>query len=203
MFATKAFIVIYALCLVDLSVSKPTAENVLTEGRGFMSTVWGWITYPFSWFYGSQEPEQPINEQLVAPTTNNPTDIIQIGDRNVSISCNDQTCTTIKCNRTDCRNITCNIYDTDIRGECREYNIIPDKPVEPAVSISEQTVPIEAVTTEFVTATPQPTLDISTVSNNKGSNETVGEDPLQLRALLSADVNNQKIPDDRATNLRR
>jgi hypothetical protein len=65
-------------------------------------------------------------------------DNIEIGKHNVTIWCNDQTCTTMKCDKYGCRNNTCNIYDTDLTGECREYhiNFNPEEPSPPELIIS-------------------------------------------------------------------
>lgn len=153
-------------------MSKPTNEYELDEGRGIMSTIWGWITYPFSW-WSSEEQVEPSTEKLVASTTVNPNEVTEIGSNNVTIWCNDQTCTTMKCNKTVCRNVTCSIYDTDVRGECREYTTLPDIP------------DVQSVTTESSKTT------ISSSVNDKDVNTATEEHPLELEAVLSSTVNNQ------------
>ncbi|CAK1551164.1 unnamed protein product [Leptosia nina] len=96
------------------------ASNSFNEGRGIGSTLWGWITYPFTWWsYGDDIPD---NDSAIVPPPNGPVESIEIGKRNVTVWCNDQTCTTMRCDIFGCTNITCNIYDTDLNGECRIYN---------------------------------------------------------------------------------
>ncbi|XP_004932214.3 uncharacterized protein LOC101735845 isoform X2 [Bombyx mori] len=54
------------LCLVHDCLSKPTTEHDPFRGRGIGSTIWGWITYPFTW-WSSGEPElAPGSDQLLA-----------------------------------------------------------------------------------------------------------------------------------------
>lgn len=110
--------------------------------------MWGWIKYPFTWLWSESEPT-PINDQLIATTTYGPNDNIELGKHNVTVWCNEQTCTTMKCNENGCKNNTCNIYDTYPDGECREYNTIvdPDKPMTPQEVTTSLNSPQNVITT--------------------------------------------------------
>lgn len=179
--------------LIVLTMS--LADDVI-EGRGFMSTLWGWITYPFSW-WSSGEPEQPVSEPLVGPDNNieaekpspdnnleqnvnaNPNEVIEIGDHNLNITCNDQTCTTIRCDKKGCTTTTCNIYDTNILGECRNYNIIPEEP--------------QATTPKPVSTTSGKPPNIDTVGPEDVVSSTTEEHPLELETVLSSTIDKPNI----------
>ncbi|CAG9786812.1 unnamed protein product [Diatraea saccharalis] len=184
---------------VQLALSKPT-ENSVTEGRGIGSTLWGWITYPFSW-WSSNDNDQPINEQLVASTTYGPYDNIEVGRHNVTVWCNDQTCTTMKCDKIGCRNNTCNIYDTDLTGECRGYHteVDPEKPIdvspsEPALKPLDDNVITENTTkrdnTQPQSTEPQKVTVMTTPSGEQDikKNQNTAETPIELEAMLSSSV---------------
>lgn len=159
----------------------------VAEGRGVLQSIWGWMKYPFSWWW-SGETEQPVTGPLLGSSTNNPnsSEVEDIRGHNVTIWCNDQTCNTMKCNTTHCRNITCNIYDTDIRGECREYNIMTDS--------DELTMPKTTDTTPelIIPSKPTETYDVSSLASNtqEKENRTAAEEhSLALEAVLSSTVN--------------
>lgn len=188
----------------------------VTEGRGIGTYIWSWITYPFYW-WKSSETEQPVTEQLLGSTTNNPNEVVDIRSQEITIWCNDQICKTTKCDKTQCRNITCNIYDTNFKGECREYNIttdsdelavrkttettpkeiVPSKPTEiyNVTSLAnELTIPNTTKTTpkEIIPSKPTETYNETSLSNNNDNNPTVQEHPLELEAALSSTVNKLK-----------
>lgn len=127
----------------------------------------------------------PEKEQLVNP---DPTNSYTLGSQNVIVRCNDQTCTTTKCDKLSCVNITCNIYDTDLTGQCRNYNT-ELKPEEPTtanfidtVSKSPQDKKTEATNAPATTTTEI----LQTLSNSSAATE---ERPLELEAVLSSTVN--------------
>ncbi|XP_037868413.1 uncharacterized protein LOC101735845 isoform X1 [Bombyx mori] len=175
------------LCLVHDCLSKPTTEHDPFRGRGIGSTIWGWITYPFTW-WSSGEPElAPGSDQLLAI---GPDNIIEIGKHNVTIWCNDQTCTTMKCDRISCRNVTCNIYDTDITGECREYNTITPADTSRPTEVNtkpENDLSTLKPTTTIIISTLQPS-SVPIASGLEEVNSTVEERPLELEAVLSSTV---------------
>ncbi|KAJ2949181.1 hypothetical protein O0L34_g6123 [Tuta absoluta] len=177
------FVPVLVLCVAQFTNCKPTTDY-LTEGRGIGSTLWGWISYPFSWW--SSEPA-PVNDQLIGPPTYGPFDNIEIAKRNVTVWCNDQTCTTMKCDKFGCKNVTCNIYDTDMRGECREYNtdLKPEEPAPPK--------PTQAVVT---VSTPASTVSTAATSTTVTSEQPspAEEHPLELEAVLSSTVT-ESIPE--------
>ena len=145
-----------------------------------MSSIWGWITYPYYW-WSSEETEQPVTEQLLGSPTNNPNDIVDIRSHNVTIWCNDQTCTTMKCDKTQCRNISCSIYDTDYKGECREYNNVTD---------SEKNKTTETILPDK-TETPTETYHVTSLANKAqvvDTTQATEDKPLDLEKALSATV---------------
>lgn len=149
-------------------------DNVV-ESRGIGSTIWDWITYPFSWWSSNPIETPPESEQLVGIVSNHD---IEIGKHNVTVWCNDQTCTTMRCDKYGCVNVTCNIYDTDLNGECRKYNTSsqeeqPTVPSEPEKPVAEETSSKIPVTTE------------ESVIENDHSND---DRPLELEVLMSSTV---------------
>lgn len=191
------FVTVFLLCFVSGCLSKPTAESDLTKGRSIGSTLWGWLTYPFSWW--SSEPQlPPVNDQLIGSTTTYaPQESIEIGKHNVTVWCNDQTCTTMKCDKLGCRNITCNIYDTNLMGECREYNNIVSLPEE---LVPKPTESIPKPVEDKVTENPEvpDTTEVPATSTRKES-PSLEEHPLELEAVLSSTVNggDKKPPGDK------
>lgn len=163
--------------------SLTSLADYLGEARGVGSTLWGWITYPFSWW--SSGDQAPVNDQLIGSTTYGPYDTISLGNNNVTVWCNDQTCTTMKCDPSGCSNITCNIYDTNMSGECRVYNMfakpeepIPTKPAESTDPTLQDKV-TEGSKPEIASVIPVP----STTQK-----EPIDEHPLELEAVLSSTV---------------
>ncbi|XP_023938505.2 uncharacterized protein LOC112046188 [Bicyclus anynana] len=187
MFSSKSLVSIFVLCLVHESLSKPYSSSV--EGRGVGSTLWGWISYPFTW-WSSDVNEIPFETGPGVGT--NPFDgsnSVEIESYNVSLWCTDQTCTTIKCNRLGCKNITCNLYDTDMTGECRHYNT-KVKPEEPTTPRSTETSLKPQPEDQKSENSSQPTVVPNTViSSTENYNTQVTEDrPLELEAVLSSTV---------------
>ncbi|KOB76347.1 Uncharacterized protein OBRU01_05961 [Operophtera brumata] len=169
-------------------------DGSLTEGRGIGSTLWGWLTYPLSW-WGSEPELAPINEQLIASTSKyEPLESIEIAKHTVTVWCNDQTCTTQKCDRFGCRNMTCNIYDTDMMGECREYNTIStsDEPkhTEPLTKTS-----LQDKATETTKALESTSTTVATVTSAHKPAPIQEDHPLELEAVLSSTVfgNDEKV----------
>ncbi|CAH0398286.1 unnamed protein product [Chilo suppressalis] len=166
----------------------------VAEARGIGSTLWGWITYPFSW-WSSNEDDKPITEQLVASTTYGPYDNIEVGKHNVTVWCNDQTCTTMKCDKHGCRNNTCNIYDTNLIGECREYHtdVQPEEPISSVSSTESVLKPIDDnKITEGLTndehSTKSPYTSTTETVEESTKNQNIAERPLQLEVVLSSSV---------------
>ncbi|PZC81461.1 hypothetical protein B5X24_HaOG212666 [Helicoverpa armigera] len=193
MLASK-IVVVFLLCFVHGCIGKPVTEDEVIEGRGIMTSIWEWIKYPFSYlWWSSEESGQPAAQPLIAAATSDPTNIIDIGSHKVSVSCNDQTCTTVKCNKTQCRNITCSIYDTNFRGECREYNIL-NVSEEPLAAKS--TEPTKKETSTSVVSKPTEILIITSTESytteGKGNNLKTEEHPLELEKLISLTVNDKK-----------
>ncbi|KAF9421144.1 hypothetical protein HW555_002856 [Spodoptera exigua] len=189
MLVSKIFTVLFILCSVQCCICKPTIQNELTEGRSIMTSIWGWITYPFYW-WSSGEVDQPVTEKLLGSTTLDPNGVVDIRSHNVTIWCNDQTCTTMKCDQWQCKNITCNIYDTDFRGECREYNIITES--EPSVTKTPETttkvdVPNKTTTEKLEIREPAGVIE-ATVENETEKVITTEEQPLELEAVMSSTI---------------
>ncbi|CAH0691921.1 unnamed protein product [Spodoptera exigua] len=189
MLVSKIFTVLFILCSVQCCICKPTIQNELTEGRSIMTSIWGWITYPFYW-WSSGEVDQPVTEKLLGSTTLDPNGVVDIRSHNVTIWCNDQTCTTMKCDQWQCKNITCNIYDTDFRGECREYNIITES--EPSVTKTPETttkvdVPDKTTTEKLEIREPAGVIE-ATVENETEKVITTVEQPLELEAVMSSTI---------------
>lgn len=114
-----------------------------------------------------------------------PYDNIEIAKHNVTVWCNDQTCTTMKCDKYGCKNVTCNIYDTDLRGECRQYNTVvkPEEPAQPTpTSVTEPTSQDKIPDS---TKAPEPS---TSTENETIGNQAVEEHPLELEAVLSSTV---------------
>ncbi|XP_063364394.1 uncharacterized protein LOC134653041 [Cydia amplana] len=181
MIVFKCILPFLIVCLVQGVYCKPTS-NELTEGRGVGSTIWGWITYPFTGWWGSSDTGAPPQADLLnGSTTIGPYDNVEIASRNLTIWCNDHTCTTMKCDKTACVNVTCNIYDTYVTGQCREYNM-GLKPEEPKPSLPTEPAPTS--TSDAVVAAPEsstaPTVPIQTVEP--------AEHPLELEVALSSTV---------------
>ncbi|OWR46645.1 hypothetical protein KGM_207761 [Danaus plexippus plexippus] len=164
-----------------LTYCKEGAElyNVV-EGRGIGSTLWGWIAYPFTWWYGSTEPA-PENDQLIGTVPVTVTKDVEIKPHNVTM-CNAQTCSTMTCDSNGCKElVTCNIYDTDLNGDCRTYNtVIP--PEEPTTVKSSSTVEKPQDITTSQSSTTAPTTPIPS------DNQAIEERPLELEAVLSSTV---------------
>lgn len=214
----KSILIFFVLCLAQDCLGKPVAEGKykqcvyilsfisgyltqltsltgdITNGPGVLSTIWGWLTYPYTWL-ASEKP--PIHEPFIASTSKYETpENIKIFTHNVTVWCNNQTCTTQKCQEFGCRNITCNIYDTDLMGECREYNIIstPEEtvpnltepaPKPPLDATAQNTSALEVISTTVATT------DSST--QNNGPTPTAKVKPqLQLEGFLSATVDSEK-----------
>ncbi|XP_072949378.1 uncharacterized protein [Epargyreus clarus] len=191
MFTLKYFVVILVLCEVNGIYGKPVEYN-FNEGRGIGSTLWGWLTYPFSW-WSSGNDILPESDQLIKPTSPTPFETIEIGRHNVTIWCNDQTCTTMRCDKFGCVNITCNIYDTDLNGECRQYNTIvkpedptSQKPVKATEPAAKPTV--QDKETRTTVKPPESTIAVSVPSTATTPNQAVDERPLELEAVLSSTV---------------
>lgn len=169
----------------------------LTQSRGIGSTLWGWITYPFSWWSSKEDEPAPITDQLIASTTFGPYDNnIDIGKHNVSVWCNDQTCTTMKCNKNGCKNNTCNIYDTDLMGICREYNTVidPEEPVQSQPTSTARPQNNVPQTTSLVPdQTKAPEVNLIPIATTDSYNEEV-EHPLELEEMLSSTVAENKTP---------
>lgn len=157
----------------------------LTQGRGIGSTVWEWISYPFSWWSSSEIDTPVVNDQLNGTPVYRPYDNVEVAKHNVTVWCNDQTCTTMKCDKYGCKNVTCNIYDTDLRGECREYNTIlkPEEPVPPKPTPVTEPTSLDKVPDS--TKAPEPSLSTEKETN---ANQAVEEHPLELEAVLSSTV---------------
>lgn len=151
----------------------------LTQARGIGSTIWGWISYPFSWWASESDVTVNDDNQTSIYGLN---DNIEIGRRNVTVWCNDQTCTTMRCDKYGCYNTTCNIYDTDMMGECRVYNTITTKPVELTTQAITEVTQGETVT-QAATKLPEVTSEVA-VTDHVGH----VEHPLELEAVLSSTV---------------
>ncbi|KPI95603.1 hypothetical protein RR46_11316 [Papilio xuthus] len=171
MLISNKFVYFFILCAIGTSLSSPTAY--VSEGRGIGSTLWGWITYPFTWWSSSSTENEVETTTSVFTHDNN----IEIAKHNVTVWCNDQTCTTMKCDKHGCNNITCNIYDTDMSGVCREYTIKPEE-----IPTSK---PITQVTEEQKTTVAT---TVETSSLPSVTNAGVEERPLELEAVLSSTV---------------
>lgn len=175
--------------------------DIASEGRGVGSTLWGWITYPFSWWSYDNNEIPFETSQGPGLTRFDSYNSVKIGSYNVTLWCNDQTCTTMKCDRFGCMNITCSMYDTDITGECRNFNT-KVKPEEPTTSKSPDTASKPPQDTEISkpskpTSKPSkpPQTTVSTVStvqitsSTENDNTQGAEDrPLELEAVLSSTV---------------
>ncbi|XP_053609194.1 uncharacterized protein LOC128674571 [Plodia interpunctella] len=198
MLYSKCIFTFLLLNIAHESLCKPT-DNYITEARGIGSTLWGWVTYPFSWWNPS-EPD-PVNDHLIGSTTLGPYDDIEVERHNVTVWCNDQTCTTMRCDKYSCKNTTCNIYDTDMKGQCREYVTKPDepaptKPAEIASSVApEVTEGIQNPSSipDAVASGLEVTPDI--VTNAPEANQAVDERPLELEAVLSSTVTEAHVKD--------
>lgn len=177
------FSCVFQCAKVIVTNTLPLTDNVV-ENRGIGSTIWGWITYPFSWWSSDINEDPPKNDQLTDSRLTNSLMDIEISKRNVTIWCNEQTCTTMRCESFGCINITCNIYDTDLIGECRNYNtvFIPDEPV---------TKPLTGEKETEVSSKPsivKPTTSSSTENTSTVQTTTAEERPLELEAVLSSTV---------------
>ncbi|CAG9561820.1 unnamed protein product [Danaus chrysippus] len=163
-----------------VDILKDNLSDNVVEGRGIGSTLWGWISYPFTWWYGSTEPV-PETDQLIGTVPITTTKDVEIKPHNVTM-CNTQTCTTMTCDSNGCKElVTCNIYDTDLNGDCRTYNtVIP--PEEPTTVKSSSTVekPLEITTSQSSTAAPTTPIP--------SDNPPIEERPLELEAVLSSTV---------------
>ncbi|XP_014367200.2 uncharacterized protein LOC106717796 [Papilio machaon] len=171
MLISNKFVYFFILCAISTSMSSPTAY--VNEGRGIGSTLWGWITYPFTWWNSSSTENEIETTTSVFTHDNN----IEIAKHNVTVWCNDQTCTTMKCDKDGCNNVTCNIYDTDMSGMCREYTIKPEE--------IPTNKPITQVTEEQKTTV---VTTVETSSLPSITNAGVEERPLELEAVLSSTV---------------
>ncbi|XP_047533714.1 uncharacterized protein LOC125068551 [Vanessa atalanta] len=180
MFSSRTLLPFFVLCIVHGSLSKPLTNNVV-EGRGIGSTIWGWITYPFTWWSADVSETLPEKDQPLQTDTTNTYDNVR--RQNVNVQCNDQTCTTIRCNKYGCVNITCNIYDTDLTGECRNYNteVKPEEPTTPNSSESVSTLQSRDKKTDVTSKEP-------TISTTETSKPTIEDRPLELEAVLSSTV---------------
>ncbi|XP_039753739.1 uncharacterized protein LOC120629058 [Pararge aegeria] len=190
MFSSKSLVSIIVLCIVHESISKPYSHNE-SEGRGVGSTLWGWITYPFSW-WSSDNSDIPYESNTgMGLSRFNAYDSVEIGRYNVTLWCNDQTCTTIKCDRFGCMNITCNMYDTDITGECRSFNtkVKPEEPTTPKSSKAASQPPPQSYETETTLNQPVTPNTVIILSSTENDNIQGTEDrPLELEAVLSSTV---------------
>lgn len=99
---------------------------------------------------------------------------------NITVWCNDQTCTTMRCDRAGCVNVTCNVYDTNVKGECREYNILPEEHAVLVATDATTKAPAHIQTTEIQQASSE---NPSTDKDN-----VVVEQPLELEAIISSTV---------------
>ncbi|CAG4987194.1 unnamed protein product [Parnassius apollo] len=171
------------------------------EGRGIGSTIWGWITYPFTWWSSGSEND---NDNKVESTTSIFThdNNIEIAKHNVTVWCNDQTCTTMKCDKNGCLNLTCNIYDTDMSGVCREYTIKPEdstQTTKPTSQVTEEPKKTtEATSTMETSSLPANPIETSSIPAN--TNMGVEDRPLELEAVLSSTVNDGDIKLEEATD---
>lgn len=145
-------------------LSFPLADEA-TERPGYLRSFWSWIT---SW-WSSEETVQPVTEPLIQSTTSDPNSV-GVNVTQITIWCNDQTCTTMKCDKIQCRNITCSLYDTDFRGECREYNAI----TEPNNNDIQSTEATSSTTDSGVQSKPinTPSADNSPAVNAPADSET-------------------------------
>lgn len=112
------------------------------EGKGFVSSIWDWLTAPFASWYAEEEediqkPEEIIPAVIVVPSTIEPAKEKEkepeatnesraneaVQEQKVAKSnCNEHTCTTTYCLPDGtCVEKSCNIYDTNMKGECQEY----------------------------------------------------------------------------------
>ncbi|XP_050680032.1 uncharacterized protein LOC126975949 [Leptidea sinapis] len=179
------FVPFLFLCSVTISSASPIKHN-LNEGRGVASTLWGWISYPFTWWsYGA--PDFDLGDPSTGSPTNEPFNI-EIGKHNVTVWCNDQTCTTMRCDKFGCSNVTCNIYDTDLTGECRSYNTLP-KPDDNIASQSTEALPKpeQGNNNETNDKVPEGTVNEPS-SAQEDKDHHIDEKPLQLEAVLSSTV---------------
>ncbi|CAK1580378.1 unnamed protein product [Parnassius mnemosyne] len=201
MLISNKLVPFFVLCLICTSLSSPT--EYITEGRGIGSTIWGWITYPFTWWSSGSEND---NDSKVETTTSIFThdNNMEIAKHNVTVWCNDQTCTTMKCDKSGCLNLTCNIYDTDMSGVCREYTIKPEDPTQatkPTSQVTEEPKKTtEATSTIETSSLPASTIETSSLPAN--TNIGVEDRPLELEAVLSSTVpvNNDDIKIEDATD---
>lgn len=151
-----------------------------SQTRGIGYTVWGWITYPFSWWSSeSDDLSTKDGGHTTMSTTHGPYDNIEIGRRNVTVWCNEQTCTTMRCDKTGCYNMTCNIYDTDLMGECRIYNTITST----AVNLK----PIEHFTQSTIEEKSE-TTSVKPISTTVQTESIKVEQPLELEAVMSSTI---------------
>lgn len=165
----------------------PLTDHVV-ESRGIGSTIWGWITYPFSWWSSDISEDPPKNDQLTESSLTNSLTDIEISKRNVTIWCNEQTCTTMRCESFGCINITCSIYDTDLIGECRNYNtvFIPEEPVTKPITEDKETE--VSSKPSIIISTTTTTTTSTTEAPNTVQTTNTEERPLELEAVLSSTV---------------
>ncbi|KAM3965273.1 uncharacterized protein ACR2FA_000657 [Aphomia sociella] len=177
------------LCVCN-TLCKPT-EHDITQGRGISSTIWGWITYPFSW-WSSGEMKPPVNDMLIGSPPLIPPNSIEISTHNTTVWCNDQLCTTMRCFKNGCKYTICNIYDTDLNGECREFITKPQettssKPTDATINVTtahDLETQASTKSTTSITATSVP-----------DNSQAIDERPLALEAVLSSTVTETVNPD--------
>ncbi|XP_011556540.3 uncharacterized protein LOC105387504 [Plutella xylostella] len=189
----KILVILLFLCSTSGVLCKPT-ESV--EGRGVGSTIWGWLSYPFTG-WGAQEADPPSNSPLLGlgSTTYGPYDNIEIGKRNITVWCNDHTCTTMKCDYSGCKNVTCNVYETDLNGECRVYNTITEEPASvPAVPPVVEEVPTAALP---IPEEKVPEAPVNTIVVAPEDNVEKEEQPLELEKVLSSTVPHNVVQDNK------
>lgn len=93
----------------------------------------------------------------------------------------------MRCDKFGCKNVTCNIYDTDMRGECREYNIMKPETNIPSKPIEITKPPLQDKVSNPTTA-PEVTSAATTTQQNSNGQISTEERPLELEAVLSSTV---------------
>lgn len=80
--------------------------------------------------------------------------------------------------------MTCNIYDTDMLGECREYNTIST----PEQHVPEPSSKPQDKVTETTKALDSTSTTVATISSTHKDVPIVEDHPLELEVVLSSTV---------------
>lgn len=100
----------------------------------------------------------------------------------------------MKCDKNACKNTTCNIYDTDVNGRCREYNIglKPEEPLEPKpAEVGSTTSVQDKVSVTVASTSASETTHAATTTTQTATSPA--ERPLELEAVLSSTVTEKNV----------